>query len=411
MLPDWPGSPAGPQPNDSALAQGLTALLATGEAHYDQGRYEEAGAVVRKAREALAGVVAGTTRGAWQSRAGAPQPLSALAAAAFSAWTARLQCLVAFRTGEIAQAADAALAFVAAGGADVAGPVNDLQRLDVFCVSVVAAGEVLRFAQSLAHLRLALQAAQRLGTLPAWVRARGTAAAAFALLGDPWAAQRLTAELAGTFQGLSDQPRLEATARSNHCAISLVLTRLAREAGDEVAATEALAHAQASLARMREIVAATGDSRGAAFTDVHEAELALQQGAGARALELLEGAAARARARGLHGHARWLTLAEGEACVSAGRVQASLECLAPLQAELGEAHEFAMRIQLHKVLHRAAVARQDMQAARAHLEQAWQFEQQQRYQQLRAQSEHLRLRLELEHMYRYQAKAGAGAKL
>jgi len=266
---------------------------------------------------------------------------------------------------------------------------------------VLAAGELLRFEQMLLHLRLALQTAQRGGTLAEWVRARGTAAAAFTLLGDPWAAWRLTAELAGTFQGLADQPRLETTARNNHCSTCLLLARMARAAGDPAAADEALAHAEASLRRMRELLALTRDSRGAAFADVNEADLALQQGGGARAIVLLRDAAEGAVARGLRGHARWLTLLEAEALVSVGDSEQALQRALPLIDQLGEGHGLAMRIRAHEVLHQACNATHEVAAARVHLAQAQALERQQRYCQLQVQSLHLRERLDLEHLYRF----------
>jgi hypothetical protein len=253
---------------------------------------------------------------------------------------------------------------------------------------------------------LALQAAQRLGSLAAWVRARGTAAAAFTLLGDPWAAQRLAAELAGIFQAVSDEPRLEATARTNHCGSCLVLARMAREVGDEATCAEALEHAEASLARLREIVAVTRDARGMAFADVNEAELALLQGGGARALKLLGDALPVVEAAGLRGHARWLRLTEAEALVAVGDCEQAVQRLEPQRLELGEGQEFAMRVRLHELLHRAHLGVQNCAAARQHLEQAQALERRQRYAQLHAQSAHLRERLELEHMYRYRGRGG-----
>jgi hypothetical protein len=373
-----------PQPVEPEEA--LAAALAAGEDDYERNRLEAALAAARRVRGAGRDVAA---------------PLSMRAT--------RLQCLAAFRVGEIAESADAALAFLDVAGA---GGANELQQLDVLCISVVAAGEVLRFDQSLAHLQLAQRVAQRIGTLAAWVRARGSAAAAFTLLGDPWAARRLAAELAGIFQAVADQPRLEITARGNHCATCIGLARAAREVGDAATADEALAHAEASLARLRELVTATRDARGAAFADVNEAELVLLRGGAARALKLLRPALAAADSGGLRGHRHWLALTEAEALVAVGDAVLAIEKLAPLQAELGAAQEFAMRVRLHELLHRAYLATQETEAARAHLERAQALERQQRYAQLQAVSAHLRERLELEHMVRYrggEAAGGAGA--
>lgn len=91
--------------------------------------------------------------------------------------------------------------------------------------------------------------------------ARGTAAICFALLGDPWAGQRLLSELLGLFQGLPSEASLETVARNNHCAVCLLVARAARDAGDDAGCSEALDHAEASLGRAREIVRQTGDHR------------------------------------------------------------------------------------------------------------------------------------------------------
>ena len=108
--------------------------------------------------------------------------------------------------------------------------------------------------------------------------ARGTAAICFALLGDPWAGQRLLSELLGLFQGLPSEASLETVARNNHCAVCLLVARAARDAGDDAGCSEALDHAEASLGRAREIVRQTGDHRLGAFVDVHGSEAMLLRG-------------------------------------------------------------------------------------------------------------------------------------
>ena len=122
------------------------------------------------------------------------------------------------------------------------------------------------------HLQRMQAAAVRAGSLADFVRGRGTAANAFALLGDPWAGQRLLSELAGMFQAGSNDRRLEATVRNNHASACLQVARMARQGLDNAACEEALDHASASLERTREIALTLQDTRVAAFADVHQAD-------------------------------------------------------------------------------------------------------------------------------------------
>lgn len=315
----------------------------------------------------------------------------------------RLRCLAAYRLGELDEAAQAALRLVAlTSRSELAPPL----RFDVLTVSVVAAGELARFDQSIEHLRLVQQQASRAGTHNDFVRGRGTMATCFALLGDPWAGQRLLAELAGQFQaspGGEVERRLEATVRINHASVCLQIARLARQGGDAADCAEALEHAQASIERTREIAAQIGETRISAFADVHAAELALLHGEPASALRLLQGTVAQADAAGLWAHARQLRLLEAEAMHARGENEAALARLDAVAASLNEGHEIGVRIRYHSQLQRVLSARGDHEAALSHFEQARTLAQYRQYRQARAQSRFLRARLELEHLYRFRA--------
>ena len=370
----WRGNVADSRPSRRGrIAARLTRLgepanrVAEAQAAYDAGRFDDVLALLEAAGDA-------------------PE-----------AW--RLRSLAAFRSGDMAAAADAAAALLA--GTDPSAEAQRGPRFDVLAVAVVACGELARYDAMLAQVREMLGLAARSGGLPEYVRARGTAANAFALLGDPWAAQRLLGELAGLFQGGNGPAALEATVRGNHASVCLAVARLAAGGGDEAAAAEALDHAAASIARSREIAAAAGDSRIAAFADVHEAELALLRGRGAEAQGALAGAIAQAEARRLHAHARQLRLLDAEILLAAGEARAAQAQLERLAAMLGPQHELSVRIRSAALLHDVLLALEDPLGARVHLAAARTLETARLYHQLRAQSQFLRTRLELEHLYRY----------
>lgn len=325
--------------------------------------------------------------------------LALLAGAPDSPEVWRLRCLAAFRGGDMASASDAAAAVLA--GTDPSAEALRGPRFDVLAIAVVAGGELARFDAMLGQVREMLGLAARSGGLPEYVRARGSAATAFALMGDPWAAQRLLGELAGLFQGGAGSPALEATVRGNHASVCLLIARLARAGGDEAAALEALEHAGSSIARSREVASLTGDRRVAAFADVHEAELALLQGRGAEALGALSDAIAQADARCLRAHARQLRLLDAEILLAAGEAAAARAHLEQVAGALGPQHELSVRIRTEALRHDVLLALGDPLAARAHLAAARTLEAERQYHQLRAQSQFLRTRLELEHLYRY----------
>jgi hypothetical protein len=274
----------------------------------------------------------------------------------------------------------------------------------VLTVSVVAAGELARYEQSLEHLRLVQQAASRAGTQHDFMRGRGTMANCFALLGDPWAGQRLLAELIGQFQasaGTTADRRLEATVRVNHASVCLQIARLARQGGETADCAEALEHAQASIERTREIARELQEARIASFADVHAAELALLRSEQDGALRLLVGAVDQADAAGLWAHARQLRLLEAEALHARGDDEAAWAQLCIVGTRLGEGHEIGARIRWHSQLQRVLMARGEPTLALKHLEHARTLAQFRQYRQSRAQSRFLRARLELEHLYRF----------
>jgi len=317
----------------------------------------------------------------------------------------RLRSMAAFRLGELDEAASVAQRLI-----EVVGRTAQAAsvRIDVLAVSVVAAGELARYEQSIEHLQMMLPAAGRTGTLTDFVRGRGTAANCFALLGDPWTAQRLLSEVAGMFQGTATHARLEATVRTNHASVSLQIARLARQGGDPMMCEEALEHATASLERARELARDTADLRGQAFSDVHAAELALMRDHPDAALALLDGAIDRAAAAALWAHERQLRLLEAEALLLKGDVVAARTHLDRVAARLNAGHEIGARIRCHAQMQRALEAVGDHAGALAQLEQARTLAQYRQYRQAHAQSRFLRTRLELEHLYRYGGSADRG---
>ena len=63
---------------------------------------------------------------------------------------------------------------------------------------------------------------------------RSSMAACFALMGDPWTAQRLLTQLATALQAMPKQAKLEAKARVNLAWICLQAARMARDAADRL---------------------------------------------------------------------------------------------------------------------------------------------------------------------------------
>jgi hypothetical protein len=317
----------------------------------------------------------------------------------------RVRALAAFRLGELDEAARAAQELVDESTRD---PTAARPPLDVLGTSVVAAGELARFDQAIDHLRLMLAAASRAGTLADFVRGRGTAATLFALLGDPWAGQRLLSELAGMFQAGAGEPRLEATVRNNHASVCLQIARLAHHGGDTRGCEDALEHAQASIERARELLPASVDPRARAFANVHAGELALLRGDAEGALALLDGGIAHADAAQLWAHSRQLRLFEAEVQLLRGDAAAATAHLAVVAQRLDDGHEIGARLRYHDHLHRVHLARGEVAAALAEAERVRSLAAYRQYRQSKAQSQHLRTRLELEHLYRYRGGTATG---
>lgn len=307
----------------------------------------------------------------------------------------RLHALCAFRVGELGEALQAASALVA----ELGPASDDPRRLPMHAIAVVAAGQLMRYDEALEHLRPMQSLAARSRNLTDHLRARGSLATWLCLIGDPWAAGRVMGELVGLFQGLSDQPTLEATARNNHAEISLQMARLAHQAGDAHGAALALEDAAANLGRVREIAARLEDRRLNGFADVHESEIALLQGDPGRARVLLEPAWAAAEATGLWGHTRHLRLLLARALLDLGDAAAAAAHLDRIDLVADEGHEVDVHIRLAAARHRVALVAGDLAAALQHLERAQALERQRGYRQQRAESEHLRTRLELEHLH------------
>jgi len=318
----------------------------------------------------------------------------------------RVRTLAAFRLGQLDEAATSAQAIVDDSTRD---PAAERPPLDVLGVSVVAAGELARYDQAIEHLRLMLATASRAGTLTDFVRGRGSAATLFALLGDPWAAQRLLSELAGMFQATPSEAKLEATVRNNHASVCLQIARIARHGGDAQGHDDALEHAGASIERARELLPASVDARARAFANVHAGELALLQGRADEALELLDGAVAHAEAAQLWAHERQLRLFEAEAYLLRGDAAAAHRHLGLVAQRLDEGHEIGARLRYHDHLHRVRLAEGDLPAALAEIDRARALAAYRQYRQSKAQSMHLRTRLELEHLYRYRGAPTARA--
>lgn len=314
----------------------------------------------------------------------------------------RLQAVAAFHLGEQCETVETVQTlFARLGDAAVTYP----QRSALLAVSAVANGELARYDESLAHLQQMLSVAARGGSFESYVRARSTAATCFALLGDPWAGQRLLSELLGLFQGLPSEAPLETAVRNNHASICLRIARLARDAGEAGASTEAIEHASASLERVREIVKRTRDGRRGALADIYAAEMTLLRGNAADAASQLQRSIEHAIAVGQPAHVRFLRVLQAEAFSAAGAPERALLLLREAAPSIREGHCLGLRIRCVQQMQRACAAVGAHEEALGHAARARLLEQHLLYRQLHAQSRFLRSRLELEHLYRYRASA------
>jgi hypothetical protein len=358
-----PTQPANPPPGPLPLAQEL----------FDAGRFAEALALLRPLQR---------------------RPLTLLELAQAES----LHCRSAFRVGELAEAERVARALLARVDAGVEPALA--ARFDVMAVAVVACGELALFEDCLNHLRELLALSARIGDLAHWVRARGSAANCFCLLGDLWAGERVLAELAGAFMGPDLEMRLEFTVRSNHASVTLLIARQARSAGQLAEADEALVSAAASMERGAEIAARLQDRRLTAFAQVHALELALLRGEPPAAPEALQQMIHAAEDAGLRAHVRQLRLLQSELQLAAGETAAALHTLQQLQAGSNDGHELSSRIRLHQLLHRARRAAGELAAAELARDEAERLLAFRSFKQAQAQSRFVRLRLELEHLHR-----------
>lgn len=345
--------------------------LATLRAAFDGGRFQTALAIGRRLL------------------ADPPRPEVALPAR-------RLLTNAAFRLGRFEEAISNARGAIEQLGSATSHPI----RFDALAVLVVAHGERADYDASIEALRQLLAQAARGDALRDQVRARGSMASCFALMGDPWAAQRVLADVASWLARLRGEPRIEATVQTNHAAIWIEIARLAFEGGDAEAVAQAIASAAAPLARAREIATELGDARVAAFADVHECELLLMRGDAARAQSILRDALARADDAGLSAHGRFLRQLQAEALLRDGEPEAALRALRASEARLGPGEDFTSRIRQLNLLHDACAALGDFAQALVHVEQARELERIRHWRRAAAASKHLRLRLELEHLYR-----------
>jgi tetratricopeptide (TPR) repeat protein len=302
----------------------------------------------------------------------------------------------AFRLGRFAEAIDSASATIEHLGSATSHPA----RFDALALLVVSHAERAEYDESIDALRRLLAQAARGDSLRDQVRARGSMASCFALMGDPWAAQRVLAEVAGWLARLPGEQRLEATVQVNLAAIWLEIARGAGEGGDTAALNAAAAAAEAPLARSREIAATLGDARIAAFADVHGCEALLLSGQTERVQAIVRDALGRAEGAGLSAHGRFLRLLQAEALLRGGAPEAALRTLRTADARLGPGEDFASRIRQLHLLHAACAALGDFAQALVHMEQAQALERVRQWRRDAAASRHLRLRLELEHLYR-----------
>ncbi len=308
-----------------------------------------------------------------------------------------LRCVSAYRLGQLDVSLQSTRAFLKRVDPGIESTLE--QRFAVLAVAVVAAGELAQYEQSLEHLTELLGLASRLGGLAHYVRARGTAASAFFLLGDPWAAQRILSALTSEFDREHDELRLETTMRCNHASLCLQVARMARDADDPDASQQSLQDAQASLDRAVLAAQRLQDLRLVTFVQLHQIELSLLQGRHESAWAHLDKATVNARAAGLNAHWRHLELLRAELLLGRGAGLAALDVLDGLRRTETPGHELSERLLLRELEFRALQALgRDAAALKARVA----FDQLHAYRafrQARAQSALMRKRLELEHLF------------
>lgn len=314
----------------------------------------------------------------------------------------RLLANASFRLGHLPDTIEAGHSVIDQVGASSLHPA----RFDALALLVVAYGERAEYDASIEALRQLLGQAQRGDSLRDHVRARGSMAVCFTLMGDPWAGQRVLGELGQWLEKLPGESALEATVHNNHASIWLQIARSARDGGDAEARTDALVAAQATLQRARDLAGTLGDERVKAFADVHECEALLLAGDAPLVLKLVRDAMARADDAGLSAHGRFLRQLQAEAFIESNQPAAALRSLRALDARLGPGHDLTSRIRQLSLMYAACAAIGDYPQALVHIEQANELETMRAWRRAAAASKHLRLRLELEHVYKLPSTTG-----
>lgn len=308
-----------------------------------------------------------------------------------------IACSAAFRLGELGHAIEAGEQVLALLRPGAVRP----QRFDVLAQLTVAYGELARYDEAINAVLAMFDLSDRTRSLRDTVRARGTAASCFALMGDPWAAYRLMSDVADQLSALPGESRIEATARINTASICLLAARMSRAADDRSGTQDMLDAAAESVERTSAIARELGDARIEAFAQVHACEAALLRGQFAAtlprvraALEQLAGAQA-SHVR-LPAQERWLRLFEAEILIEQGEAGQALQTVQPLVRQLGPNHELSARIRVLDLLARATAANGDAPRALTFRERFLALEQHRSARQLRAVSFHHRARADIE---------------
>ena len=320
-----------------------------------------------------------------------------------------LQCVASFRLGQLNDCLRCARSFLQLVDPGLESELE--HRFSLLAVAVVAAGELALYEESLQYLSELLTLSTRFGDLSHYVRARGTAASAFQLMGDLWAAQRVLAALSSEFDRPHTEQRLETTMRCNHASLCLLMVRLARDAGADEAAQQALQDAEASVRRAIGTAAELKDLRLVTFVRLHEVELSMLHGQLDQAQSHLAHALQDAQSAGLNAHWRHMQLLEAELLLARGHAQQAVEILADLQAAEHPTNELSTRVRLRDLQFRSLSALGQPAAALSARQAYDKLNGFRAFRQARAQSTLMRTRLEMEHLFlrRSDGKAfGAG---
>jgi tetratricopeptide (TPR) repeat protein len=303
-----------------------------------------------------------------------------------------IACSAAFRLGELGNAIEAGEQVLALLRPGAVRP----QRFDVLAQLAVAYGELARYDDAIGAVLALFDLSDRTRSLRDVVRARGTAAACFALIGDPWAAHRLMSEVADQLGALRGESRVEATARVNTASICLLAARMARNADDRTGMQDMLDAAVESIERTSVIARELGDARIEAFAQVHACEAALLRGEFASTLPRVRAAVEQLSSVRLPAQERWLRLFETEILIEQGDATQALQTVQPLVRRLGPNHELSVRIRVLDLLARATAANGDAPRALTFRERYLALEQHRSARQLRAVSFHHRARADIE---------------